>query len=348
MVNNIIAQQKDKARVTAQLSLNLFGDKFILYPNGLTVNSNPSEQEYDEAFRRLSLIESATAWWYGDLANARERDYGSLKELAERIDISYSSLQNYQWVSHQYKLSNRLDSLSFKHHMIATPLEDRLDWLKQAEREGWSASRLRYEISSNQKRIQRLILPPGTFNVIYIDPPWKYFDTHMKSWGPTDLHYDSLEVPEIANYIDPAGTNVQEKFEKDTALFLWATNPKLRQAFELIDNWGFEYKTNIVWVKQNLKRPGSGYYVRGHHELLFICSRGSIVPDQTGKSPVSSVFETSNVLYADIGEHSQKPAEVYKLIESLYPVNDGYRYLELYARQRRNNWESWGDQLEGI
>ena len=58
-----------------QLGLKILGAKFELLPNALIVHGKPSVEEYDEAFRRLALIESATSWWYGDLALARERDY---------------------------------------------------------------------------------------------------------------------------------------------------------------------------------------------------------------------------------------------------------------------------------
>lgn len=335
--------------VPRQLGFQLFSNKFELFPNGLIVHGEPTEDEYDEAFRRLKTIEDATAWWYGDLALGRDKHHGSLKEMAQGLEINYNTLQDYQRVSSKYELYDRSYILSWKHYAVAAPLDDRLEWLKRSEigEDGkpWSASRLEFEIRTYQKKTQRLLLPPGTFNVVMADPPWQYFDTHMKSWGPTDLHYDSLEVPEIGNYIDSAGIAIRDKFEEDTVLFLWATNPKLRQAFELIDLWEFEYKTNIVWVKQNLKRPGSGYYVRGHHELLFICTRGSIVPNQTNKTPISSVLETNSVMYTDIKDHSQKPEEAYELVEKLYPVDDGYRYLDLFARNHREKWASFGDQI---
>jgi len=97
-----------------------------------------------------------------------------------------------------------------------------------------------------------------------------------------------------------------------------------------------EYKTNIVWVKTNLKKPGIGFYVRGHHELLFICTKGSFVPDQTGKEPIGSVIE------ADVREHSEKPDIVYEVIEKMYPER---KYLELFAREEREGWAAWGNEF---
>lgn len=125
---------------------------------------------------------------------------------------------------------------------------------------------------------------------------------------------------------------------ENAVLFLWVTNPFLQEAFKVISAWDFEYRTNMAWVKQNLIRPGVGFYVRGRHELLFICTKGTFVPDQTGKEPIGSVIE------ANVGEHSQKPDIIYKIIESMYPEG---KYLELFARKTREGWTSWGNELDG-
>ncbi len=170
-------------------------------------------------------------------------------------------------------------------------------------------------------------LPGGLFDVIVADPPWPYRNS-IWPWGPAELHYPSMSLEEICALKVPAAP--------DSALFLWATNPCLREAFQVVDAWGFEYKTNVVWVKTNRRRPGAGFYVRGWHELLLVCTRGSFVPCQVGREPLGSVIE------ADVGEHSVKPQEAYSLIERIYP---DAAYLELFARNRRPNWTAWGEGL---
>lgn len=170
-------------------------------------------------------------------------------------------------------------------------------------------------------------LPVGVFDVIYADPPWQY-DNQIESWGPTSLHYPTMPLHEIKAM---ALENKVPSAEHAT-LFLWSTNPFLEDALEVVQEWGFEYKTNIVWVKRHLTRPGSGFYVRGRHELLFICTKGNHVPDQRGKEPIGSVLE------ADVEEHSQKPEAVYQIIESLYP---NAKRLELFARRERPGWTPW-------
>ena len=119
-----------------RLSLKILGDSFELLPNALIVHGEPTEEEYDEAFQRLSLIESAQSWWWGDLAISREKHYGSLTELAGRLEIDYGALAVYQSVAKAYELLTRVKSLTFKHHQIAAPLDDRLEWLKRAEDKG--------------------------------------------------------------------------------------------------------------------------------------------------------------------------------------------------------------------
>jgi len=314
-----------------RLGLKLLGDSFELLPNALIVHGQPAEEEYDEAFRRLSVIESAQSWWWGDLALARERHYGSLQAAADEYGKDYQTLADCQYVASRYELSHRCESLSFKHHRIAAPLDDRLDWLKRTEENNWSTRTLELEINK-AKRLQ-LALPEGIYDIIYADPPWQYSNV-LPQWGAAETHYRTMSIEELCNIRIPAADNA--------ALFLWVTNPFLRDAFQVIDAWGFEYKTNLVWVKDELKKPGSGFWIRGRHELLFICGKGSFLPDQTGKHPTGSVIAEPIVLNDPVQEHSKKPERVYELIEYLYP---GGRYLELFARNSRKRWTSWGDEI---
>ena len=180
---------------------------------------------------------------------------------------------------------------------------------------------------TRKKEHRETPLPVGLFDVIYADPPWPYNVT-IPSWGPAVLHYSTMTIEELCVLAIPSAV--------DAALFLWVTNPFIREALEVVDAWGFEYKTNMVWVKRELKRPGSGFYVRGRHELLFICTKGNFVPSQLGMSPIGSVIE------APVREHSRKPEEVYDIIEAIYP---GATYLEMFAREGRRGWTSWGAEL---
>ena len=87
-----------------------------------------------------------------------------------------------------------------------------------------------------------------------------------------------------------------------------------------------------MWDKA---RPNYGYYHNNRHELLLLCTRGSCKPDlQTLEDSIRTIPR---------GEHSDKPAEFRLLIDALYPEG---RRLELFARERAEGWESWGNQVE--
>ena len=171
-------------------------------------------------------------------------------------------------------------------------------------------------------------LPEGVFDVIYADPPWEYY---LPLRGAPDTHYRTMSLVDIMG-LEVDGVPITEKFAENAILFLWATNPQLEGALEVVRSWGFEYKTNMVWVKNKI---GTGYYFRAKHELLLLATRGDIPPPVEANRPPS-------VLFSPREEHSKKPDEVYDYIEVMYPNR---RYLELFARNHREKWISWGLEI---
>lgn len=132
---------------------------------------------------------------------------------------------------------------------------------------------------------------------------------------------------------------VKEIAADDSILFIWATFPNLKEALEVIDAWGFEYKTvAFVWVKQNKKSDslfwGMGYWTRSNAEVCLLATKGR------PKRVDSSVHQ---VIISHIEEHSKKPAETRDRIVKL--VGDVPR-VELFARQKTPGWNTWGNELE--
>lgn len=166
----------------------------------------------------------------------------------------------------------------------------------------------------------------GKFSVVYADPPWRYGSATVT--GSAESHYPTMSTEEICEL------PVRNHVTKNAALFLWATNPLLEDAVSVLESWGFNYKTNMAWVKDKAT-SGLGQYVRGKHELLLIATRGSMVPEASARP--TSIIETPR------GRHSKKPEQVYALIEKLYP---GQKYLELFARAKRKNWEAFGNEID--
>jgi N6-adenosine-specific RNA methylase IME4 len=108
----------------------------------------------------------------------------------------------------------------------------------------------------------------------------------------------------------------------------------LKESFQVIDAWGFEYKTSFVWdkVKHNM-----GHYNSVRHEFLLVCTKGSCTPD------VQKLFDSVQTI--ERTKHSEKPEEFRKIIDTIYP--NGKR-IELFSRKKVDGWESFGNELPGL
>jgi len=174
-----------------------------------------------------------------------------------------------------------------------------------------------------------IILPEGKYNVIYADPPWTYNDTcedgAIQSKGAKD-HYSTMTIKQLCNL------DIQSLCVDDAILFLWVTSPLLEECFEVINSWGFKYKASFIWdkIKHNM-----GHYNSVRHEFLLLCTKGSFTPENLKLfDSVVSVEKTK--------KHSQKPKIFYEMIEELYPSG---KKIELFARNTRKDWDSWGNEI---
>jgi N6-adenosine-specific RNA methylase IME4/ParB-like chromosome segregation protein Spo0J len=158
----------------------------------------------------------------------------------------------------------------------------------------------------------------GKFQVIYADPPWQYSNTGFD--GSAEGQYPTMATDDICAM--PVG----ERAATNSVLLMWATWPLLKDALRVMEAWGFEYKTGAPW-KKNVHV--GGFYFLGITEFILVGVRGSCLPK---KAPIGW-FDYPR------GKHSAKPHEFYDLIEGMY---DG-PYLELFARNQRPNWTSFGN-----
>ena len=178
--------------------------------------------------------------------------------------------------------------------------------------------------------------PRGPFGAIIADPPWPYEQRLGRGQAVGDstrggLPYESMTLEEIRAL--PVG----QVAARDCALLLWTTNTHLPVAFSLLEGWGFTYKTTLTWVKD---RIGLGYWLRGISEHALLAVKGNPRRKFTGPHGASGKA-WSTVIHAPRREHSQKPGEVWVMVEDLF---DG-PYLELFARHHRQRWLAWGDQV---
>ncbi len=171
------------------------------------------------------------------------------------------------------------------------------------------------------------------FRTVLADPPWRFLNRTGKV-APEHRRldrYSTLDLNEIA------ALPVSDVVAPNAHLYLWVPNALLPDALKVMDAWGFRYVSNIVWAKRRKDgKPdgrGVGFYFRNVTELLLFGVRGSMRTLQPARSQV-------NIIETRKREHSRKPDEQYKLIESCSPGP----YLELFARYPRKGWVVWGDE----
>jgi len=162
------------------------------------------------------------------------------------------------------------------------------------------------------------------YQTILTDPPWKFrvWSDKGKGRSPT---YETMSVKELTDL------PVAACAARDCALFMWVVDSHLSTAMDVIQAWGFVYKTiGLIWVKPSI---GMGYWTRKQAEVCLLATRGK---------PKRLNADVRQVIQAPRRQHSRKPDEVYTRIERLV---DG-PYLEMFARQRWPGWDQYGNQVD--
>ena len=170
------------------------------------------------------------------------------------------------------------------------------------------------------------------YQVIYADPPWKYDNPLGNDPAFGGITYPTMETEEICNL------PISELTDENCILFLWGVWVKIKDALQVMEAWGFKYKTaGFVWVKINpdgTPRTGIGNYTNSNSEFCLIGLRGKF---QRADSTINQIIRSR------VRKHSQKPDEVYAKIERF--VGDLNPKLELFARTKRQGWDAWGNQV---
>lgn len=167
------------------------------------------------------------------------------------------------------------------------------------------------------------------YTVIVADPPWQYQQKNTGGSGTSgaDHKYPTMPLDEIC------ALPVKHIAASASVLFLWATAPFLMDARNVLEAWGYKYKTVLVWKKTG--RKGIGWWFRGNAEFVLVGVRGNVKAFRC---------QEENVFFATPTRHSAKPDEFWSLIEPVIP--DGHR-LELFSRSPRAGWDAWGYEAEG-
>lgn len=180
------------------------------------------------------------------------------------------------------------------------------------------------------------------YQIIYADFP-HYHTSHNgnlekakanKMWGLSGHRYKKMTWDEIREF------PIDDYADENCVLFLWSSPPVVKRYLNVIESWGFEYRTfAFVWVKQNkggteIKPYGLGHYTLSNVEFVLLATKGKFI--RQSKS-------VKQVVLSPLKRHSEKPDEVRDRIVQL--CGDIPR-IELFARKRIIGWDAMGDELE--
>lgn len=172
------------------------------------------------------------------------------------------------------------------------------------------------------------------YRTILADPPWRF----QNATGKMAPEHRRLSRYSTMSFEEIEALPVENLSGGMCHLYLWVPNALLREGLSVMNAWGFEYKTNLVWYK--IRKDGGpdgrgvGFYFRNVTELVLFGVRGKKARTlQPGRRQV-------NLLPSRKREHSRKPDDFYDLIEACSPGP----YLEMFARHGRAGWDQWGDE----
>lgn len=320
--------------------INLAG--FVLKANEAVAVGRPSLNQWGAAFAFAVAAQEASPYWVGDLWNYakgrqdwRDRLQQTLADVGR--PLSDKTLANLGSISHAVKGRARDVSPSIAHSDVVVKLDpvEQVEWLEKARTEGWGQRDLRQNIRASRRRLvlEGQSVLQGLYRVFYVDYPWNYGDRPPSGSG-AQQHYPSLSID------DGCKLPVAAHALSNAVMFFWVTAPMLYystdgivpDAYRLLRAWDFTPKTGMVWDKV---LSAGGNYAAIKHEHLIIATRGSCLPDRPVPMPdsVQVIRRTSGF------EHSEKPEEFRKIIESMY---DG-PYLELFARKPTQGWDAYGN-----
>lgn len=197
---------------------------------------------------------------------------------------------------------------------------------KEIKKEEKKEERLQKIEEVKQKiEAENIIQPNKKYHVIAIDPPWSYkekggfsSEDYNSESNRGAVDYPVMNVEQIKNIELPAAD--------DCVLFLWTTHAFLRDSFEIMENWNFDYKATLVWDKVKM---GIGRTIRMQVEFCLIGIKGN---------PIINGSAERDIITESRREHSRKPEAFYEMVERMCIGNK----LDYFSRNNRNNWEHYG------
>lgn len=180
------------------------------------------------------------------------------------------------------------------------------------------------------------------YNIIYADPAWKYnkgvrqetFPKRKQTRTERELPYQTMTLDEMK------ALDVNSISEKDSALFMWVTDSHLKQGIELMESWGFKYKT-IAFIWKKITNKGNtcatvGAWTMKNCEICLFGTKGNMLQHKKSNN-------TFQLIEAERTINSKKPNEARNRILDIFP---NIPKIELFAREKNENWDVWGNEVD--
>jgi len=168
----------------------------------------------------------------------------------------------------------------------------------------------------------------GKYEVVAIDPPWAYEEKgglSSNDFNPETTRgtttYPTMKVNQIKEIDLPLTDN--------SVVFLWTTHAFLKDAFDILEHWNLKYKATLVWDKEKM---GMGRTIRLQCEFCLIAFKGN---------PIFNGSSERDIIRESRREHSRKPDAFYQYVER----STIGRKLEYFSREKRTNWEIYGNEV---
>lgn len=300
-------------RIKAHQLLKLKEIEFTEYPeHSIEVEASANTGKLFNIVEAVSVWNAMESYDWGESCSDSER---KIKRASKLTGYSHDSLSKAKYVLDN---GNKEDKETLKTGMPINKIYNNIKIREELEK-----------IEEEKKEPEE-----QQAEIIYADPPWSY--NRNVGEGIASEEYSTMELWDIKNYL-----NDNKIVPKDNSiLFLWITFPLLKEGIEVMESWGFEYKTcGFNWIKLDKKgKPffGIGHYTKSNSELCLIGIRG--------KGLMILDNKISQIIMTEKDKHSKKPEVIPKLITKL--VGDKKLKLELFAREKRQGWIVYGDQIK--
>lgn len=178
-----------------------------------------------------------------------------------------------------------------------------------------------------------------TYEIVLIDCPWMYYGSPLKM-AAAGKHYALIPDAEmlaldVRSYMEP----------KRSIAFVWATGPRKGFAYKCIESWGLHERGEAFhWIKTRRDgRPVGAQGVRASITKPVVETVLAASPMAKGRPLPIADESVAQTIFAPRGAHSEKPEEIYRRIERMYP---NASKLEIFARKRRPGWDAIGNELD--